>query len=342
MRATASVHHQELIDLTQDENTLRDRLQQSMSGADRGTQAARKKLEDAIRRYKTEGAKNPGYLKVLHADVERLSEQVRGGETGTGAARGRSASAGRDARGEGAARRRAGRAARGRRQGRARRWRWPRALRRRPSAMRSTSAPRSCARRSASSRRRIRPASALPVLRTTVEHLRQLEFRLSEMRAEMAAEPDLSGYDVAIPDPRWRPWLVIGAVLLVAGTVRRWACGFVANAALVGARPRRAHAGRRRRGPVRSPVRRRQRRMTFSSRTSCVSRRSPAGWPVERRSRRRCARSQQERVEALGSLQLPDLASAERLLARRDRARRPDRLPARRIPRPDGRRPGRR
>ena len=36
-RATASVHHQELAGLTEDEGTLRDRLQQSMSGADRGT-----------------------------------------------------------------------------------------------------------------------------------------------------------------------------------------------------------------------------------------------------------------------------------------------------------------
>ena len=35
------------------------------------------------------------------------------------------------------------------------------------------------------------------MLKTTVEHLRQLEFRLSEMRAELAAEPDLSGYDNA-------------------------------------------------------------------------------------------------------------------------------------------------
>ena len=79
-RATASVHHEELDGLTQDESTLRDRLQQSMSGADRGTHAARKKLEDAIRRYKTEGAKNPGYLKVMRADVDRLREDVKKGE----------------------------------------------------------------------------------------------------------------------------------------------------------------------------------------------------------------------------------------------------------------------
>src|SRR4051794_32887326 len=80
MRATASVHHAELMGLSQDESTLRDRLQQSMSGADRGTNAARRKLEDAIRRYKTEGAKNPGYLKQFRASVETLSEQKRVGE----------------------------------------------------------------------------------------------------------------------------------------------------------------------------------------------------------------------------------------------------------------------
>ena len=66
-RATASIHHQELAGLKQDEGTLRDRLQQSMSGADRGTFAAKKKLEEAIRRYRTEGAKNPGQLKVWRA-----------------------------------------------------------------------------------------------------------------------------------------------------------------------------------------------------------------------------------------------------------------------------------
>ena len=59
-----------------------------------------------------------------------------------------------------------------------------------------------------------------------MEHLRNLEFRLSEMRAEMAAEPDLSGYDVALAAPRWRPWVFIGVALLIAaaGRRRRWLC----------------------------------------------------------------------------------------------------------------------
>src|SRR4029079_10020114 len=80
LRATARVHPQELIRLKQDEATLRDRLQQSMSGADRGTYAAKKKLEEAIRKYRTEGAKNPGYLKAVKTEVARLEGEVSRGE----------------------------------------------------------------------------------------------------------------------------------------------------------------------------------------------------------------------------------------------------------------------
>ncbi|MEJ7695687.1 MAG: hypothetical protein WKF78_03440 [Candidatus Limnocylindrales bacterium] len=47
-RSTASVRHHELSDLARDESALRDRLQASISGADRGTGRARKKLEKAL------------------------------------------------------------------------------------------------------------------------------------------------------------------------------------------------------------------------------------------------------------------------------------------------------
>ena len=46
-RSTASVRHHELSDLARDEAALRDRLQASISGADRGTGRAKKKLERA-------------------------------------------------------------------------------------------------------------------------------------------------------------------------------------------------------------------------------------------------------------------------------------------------------
>ncbi|HEY8135988.1 MAG TPA: ATP-binding protein, partial [Candidatus Limnocylindrales bacterium] len=224
-RASASVHHQELTGLAQDENTLRDRLQQSMSGADGGTHAARRKLEEAIRRYRTEGAKNPGYLKVMRTEAERLRDQVRRGEMALAQleadrralADARAARTQVDARlaeqREGAAR--AERAA---------------ALNRR-----LTDAAKQYAqyKRAAELREEIGrleashpSAIALPVLRSTVEHLRRLEFGLSEMRAEMAAEPDLSGYDVAISAPRWRPLVVLGLLATLAA-LGALAAGFV-------------------------------------------------------------------------------------------------------------------
>jgi DNA repair exonuclease SbcCD ATPase subunit len=47
-RSTASVRHHELAGLQRDEAALRDRLQASISGADRGTSRARKQLERAL------------------------------------------------------------------------------------------------------------------------------------------------------------------------------------------------------------------------------------------------------------------------------------------------------
>src|SRR4030095_7245467 len=47
-RSTASIRHHELADLDRDEATLRDRLQASISGADRGTSRAKRHLEKAI------------------------------------------------------------------------------------------------------------------------------------------------------------------------------------------------------------------------------------------------------------------------------------------------------
>jgi hypothetical protein len=217
-RATASVHHQELGGLTQDENTLRDRLQQSMSGADRGTYVARRKLEEAIRRYRTEGAKNPGYLKVLRGDVERLREQLRLGEQGLG-----QLEADRRALAQ-------ARAAREDLDGQLSEQREGLAKAERASSLAAklSDAARRYAvyRRAAEIRDEIArldsnhpSAVPLPQLKPTVEKLRNLEFDLSEMRAELAAEPDLSSYDVAVTVPRWRPLAIAGVLLLVAALV---------------------------------------------------------------------------------------------------------------------------
>jgi len=214
-QATASVHHHELDDLEVDEATLRDRLQQSMSGADRGTHATRRKLEEAIRRYKTEGPKNPGFLKVWRAEVDRLRDSVARGEAGLTqlendravltAARERRAELEREL-GE-------------QRQG------YEVAQRAVALAKRGEDAQRRYGlyRRATELRGEIDELEAshpspvpLERLRAAVTNLRNLEYRLSEMRAERSAEMDVTGYQLVLPDPVWRPWRLIAAVLLVA------------------------------------------------------------------------------------------------------------------------------
>lgn len=79
-RATASVGHAELGAVAGDEPMIRDRLQKAISGADRGTAKARKKLESAIHRYRTEGHKNPGLLKSLREEMAMLESELASGE----------------------------------------------------------------------------------------------------------------------------------------------------------------------------------------------------------------------------------------------------------------------
>ena len=50
-RATASVGHAELAQVSGDEPDIQDRLQEAVSGADRGTAGAKRKLETAIHRF---------------------------------------------------------------------------------------------------------------------------------------------------------------------------------------------------------------------------------------------------------------------------------------------------
>ncbi len=79
-RATAKVGHSELDRVGGDEPELHDRLQQAVSGADRGTATAKKMLEAAVRRYRTEGPKNPGLLKVVREEIAMLEGELANGE----------------------------------------------------------------------------------------------------------------------------------------------------------------------------------------------------------------------------------------------------------------------
>ena len=79
-RSTASIRHEELDNLDRDEGALRDRLQASIGGGDKGSSRARARLEDAIRALKTAGAKNPGRLKIADEAVNRAQVALRTGE----------------------------------------------------------------------------------------------------------------------------------------------------------------------------------------------------------------------------------------------------------------------
>jgi uncharacterized protein YhaN len=83
-RATASVGHAELGAVAGDEPDIQDRLQEAVSGVDRGTAAAKKKLETAIHRHKTAGHKNPGLLKVARERIEGLQADLSAGEAALG------------------------------------------------------------------------------------------------------------------------------------------------------------------------------------------------------------------------------------------------------------------
>jgi len=79
-RSTASVRHHELDGLQRDEAALRDRLQASISGADRGTSRARRTLERALYELNTKGDKNPGRIKAAEAELATSTAAQRNGE----------------------------------------------------------------------------------------------------------------------------------------------------------------------------------------------------------------------------------------------------------------------
>jgi DNA repair exonuclease SbcCD ATPase subunit len=79
-RSTASIRHQELEDLDRDEGALRDRLQASIGGGDKGSSRAKARLEDAVRALKSRGDKNPGRLKIAEEAVSRAEQALKSGE----------------------------------------------------------------------------------------------------------------------------------------------------------------------------------------------------------------------------------------------------------------------
>jgi len=220
-RSTASIRHHELADLARDESALRDRLQASISGADRGTSRARKKLDRALHELNTKGDKNPGRLKVAEAALLQATAALEGGELALAELeRDRDTLSG----------------------ARERRTAADTALAERRSMLeKARQAERLNAERTAARERFERyreatevvgqladlsdahpSANPLPVLRQVVDRLRTLDSTIRELRAALAGEIEVT-FDVP-PPPTWRPlsrWaivLVLAGVLVAAAT----------------------------------------------------------------------------------------------------------------------------
>jgi DNA repair exonuclease SbcCD ATPase subunit len=213
-RSTASIRHHELADLDRDEATLRDRLQASISGADRGTSRARRRLEKAIFDLRTQGPKNPGRIKVVEDHVARergfveqgelaLAQLERDRDTLSGA-RERRAETEQDL------------------------------VERRAMLEKARQAERLSAERVAAQERFERYRSAvkvsvelaelhashpspnpLPVLEQVVGRLRKLDMRIHELKAALSGEVEVS-FEVP-PEPTWRPLARIAIGLVAAG-----------------------------------------------------------------------------------------------------------------------------
>ena len=315
-RSTASVHHFEISDLARDESALRDRLQASISGADRGTGRARRKLDRALHDLTTKGERNPGRLKVADQAVAQAKAGLEQGQAAL-------AQLERD--------RDALSTARERRLGS------ETALTERRSLLdKARQAERIGAERSEAMKRyeRFREAvevaaemdglvathpspHALPILRRTVERLRTMDQRIRELKAALSGEVEVK-FDIAPatvwqPLSRWSIALVVLGVLVAAGA-------FAVNAldvADVGMAPMVIGAVIAVMGLVLALVAwwaRRNDKMQGQLRDVEIDRRLRGRSEMEAELRLTEAGLEQQ----LGTLGLADLAAAEDLLARED------------------------
>ena len=213
-RSTASVRHHELSDLARDESALHDRLQASISGADRGTGRAKKKLERALHGLTTKGDKNPGRLKVAEDAVASSASSVEQGQLAL-------AKLEQDRDALSGARDRRADAETG-------------LVERRSMLEKARQAERLIAERTTAQERydRYREAvdvaaeldslaqthpspNPLPVVRQSVERLRGLDSKIRELTAALSGEVAVQ-FDVA-PEPTWRPLSRWGILLVLLG-----------------------------------------------------------------------------------------------------------------------------
>ena len=215
-RSTASVRHHEMDDVARDESALRDRLQASISGADRGTGRSKRKLEKALHDLNTKGDKNPGRLKIASTAVGQASAALAQGEASLERLE-------QDRDRLTLARERRVEADAG-------------LVERKSMLEKALQAERLIADRTTAQERYERLSSAvsvteqmavlhdshpardpLPVLRTTVVRMRELDARVRELRALLSGDADVH-FELATPESRnWLPVARLAVVLILAG-----------------------------------------------------------------------------------------------------------------------------
>jgi len=213
-RSTASVHHFELSDLSRDDGALRDRLQASISGADRGTSRARRKLDRALHELNTRGDRNPGRLKVAEMAVVQAGQAVENGELALA-----QLERDRDALSTARERRAEAEGSLGERRGTLEKARQAeRLVSEREAATEKYDRYRQAVEVGAELRTLAgsHPSpNPLSILRPAVERLRTLDGRMRELRAALSGEVAVQ-FDVA-PEPTWRPLSRVSVALVVIG-----------------------------------------------------------------------------------------------------------------------------
>jgi DNA repair exonuclease SbcCD ATPase subunit len=215
-RSTASIRHHELADLDRDEAALRDRLQASISGADRGTSRAKRTLEKALYELNTKGAKNPGRVKIAEDGVEQEAAAVEQGELALA-----QLERDRDTLSGAKERRTATERDLGERRS---------LLEKARQAERLTAERVNAQERFERFRHAVRVSEELtglhanhpsehplPVLEQVVGRLRKLDAQIRELTAALAGEVDVR-FDVP-PEPTWRPLSRIGIGLVMIGVL---------------------------------------------------------------------------------------------------------------------------
>jgi len=308
-RATASVGHAELSAVASDEPAISDRLQKAISGADRGTGKAKKKLDAAIHRYRTEGHKNSGLLRSVREAIGLLETELATGEQAlarleTDRAQWAEAHARREALDTQLTREQADLAEASRAEALA--------TQRDEAQERYLKLKRAAelVEEADGLRRELPTTMSLPVLRSAVGRAANLDYEISELEAEQDVDVEASRtVESAVAPPHPGRWLVLAVVFLVAaalfgslvgglpGGAGLMVCVVISLGALAQA--------------YRVASRRRQRVLAHDLAQDSATRRQEMQRAQEERFRRR----RRELELLLEEFDVPDVAAAEALLA---------------------------